>query len=161
MIRIPLFTLFVLLFGAVNAQQDSFYEQIKQMDSIIFDAGFNQCQLEAMASAVSDNFEFYHDEAGITESKADFLKIFEQNICSDTDVKPIRKLVENTMEVYPMYQNGKLYGAVQSGMHQFYLKKGNKELEHTSAARYTHLWVLENKQWKLKRVLSYDHQKPE
>ena len=130
------------------------------MDSIIFDAGFNQCNLEAMKNAVHDDFEFYHDQSGFNDSKADFLKGFEQNICSNKDFKPIRKLVQGSLKVFPLKNNGILYGAIQNGDHEFYIKEAGKELYLTSIAKFTHVWELDGGQWKLKRVLSYDHREP-
>ena len=29
-----------------------------------------------------------------------------------------------------------------------------------SIAKFSHVWILENKQWKIKRILSFDHQMP-
>jgi len=57
-----------------------------------------------------------------------------------------------------------LYAAIQIGIHQFYettatkgqpLLKKNEKL--VGKAKFTHLWILENNEWKLKRALSYDH----
>ena len=44
------------------------------------------------------------------------------------------------------------------GMHEFYIKEKGKEDVLTGKARFTHVYLLENNQWILKEVLSYDHQ---
>jgi len=56
--------------------------------------------------------------------------------------------------------NGQTYGALQSGEHDFYIQEPDKALIKTSIAKFSHLWVLVNGEWKLKRVLSFDHQEP-
>jgi hypothetical protein len=45
------------------------------------------------------------------------------------------------------------YGAVQIGRHVF-AKAGDPGLE---AAQFVHLWKREGDQWRLARVLSFDH----
>ncbi|MBL4706380.1 MAG: beta-lactamase family protein, partial [Flavobacteriales bacterium] len=74
--------------------------------------------------------------------------------------KPIRKLVNGSMEVFSLYNEGKLYGAIQNATHEFYIKEPEKELYKTNIAIFTHLWLLDGNIWKLKRSLSYDHQIP-
>jgi CubicO group peptidase (beta-lactamase class C family) len=64
------------------------------------------------------------------------------------------------LEVFPLYNDGNLYGAIQKGIHHFYLRESGKEDIWTSTAKFTHIWVLESKTWKLSEVLSYDHHDP-
>jgi len=71
-----------------------------------------------------------------------------------------RKLNNESLEVYPLYNNEVLYGAIQEGTHEFYEQYKGEEPRKTSEAKFTHVWILENNQWKLRRVLSYDHQPP-
>ena len=68
-------------------------------------------------------------------------------------------MVENSLEVYPLEKNGVIYGAIQMGIHRFYALEKNKPEYITSTAKFTHVWLLENGNWKLGRALSYDHQK--
>ncbi|MEQ8523163.1 hypothetical protein [Gracilimonas sp.] len=60
-----------------------------------------------------------------------------------------------------MKDNGELYGAIQRGEHEFYILEPGKEMYKTGFARFTHLWLLEDGEWILKRVLSYDHKDPD
>ena len=47
-------------------------------------------------------------------------------------------------------------------MHRFESLNSNREYEKGDIAKFTHVWILEEEQWKVKRELSYDHQyKPE
>ena len=41
-----------------------------------------------------------------------------------------------------------------------YQQNEGEDTRKTNTARFTHLWIIENGAWKLKRVLSYDHQIP-
>lgn len=156
----------ILLFtiASMSAQVSTgsdLYKDLKSRDSLLFDLGFNQCKIDEFENFISEDLEFYHDQGGLSTNKEDFLKAVKNNICSNPDKKPIRKLIEGSLEVYPLYENGKLYGAIQKGIHDFYIKEPNKELYKTSSAKFTHVWVLKNNQWILKRVLSYDHKNPE
>ncbi len=158
-----LWTIFLLPFQKTTAQvatASELYKTIKEMDGILFENGFNKCIISDMEPLISDDLEFYHDQGGITNSKEDFLSTIKQNICSNQEQKPIRKLMENSLEIFPLYANGMLYGAIQNGVHEFYIRKAAKEPYLTSTAKFSHLWIKEKDVWKLKRVLSYDHQTP-
>ncbi|WP_405382313.1 nuclear transport factor 2 family protein [Maribacter sp. LLG6340-A2] len=124
-----LFTILLLPFQKTTAQvatSSTLYKTIKEMDSFLFENGFNECRISDMEPLISDDLEFYHDQSGITKSKKDFLLTIEQNICSNQQQKPIRKLMENSLEIFPLYNKGVLYGALQNGIHEFYIKEANK-----------------------------------
>ena len=148
-------------FTSLNAQElksSELYKTIKKLDSVVFVKGFNECEISEMTTLLASDLEFYHDKGGLTNSKQEFVNALKKNICGNQEMKPIRKLVENTMEVYPLYNNQVLYGAIQSGYHEFYIKEPNKDLYITGIAKFTHVWILNNDKWILKKVLSYDHQ---
>ena len=154
----------LLLVNSVSAQESpdsDLFQQLKSGDSLLFDLGFNQCRIEAYEKFISEDLEFYHDQGGLSTTKEEFLDSVRNNICSNSDKKPIRKLIPESLEVFPLYNNGKLYGAIQKGAHDFYIQEPDKELYKTSSAKFTHVWILENNEWILKRVLSYDHKSPE
>ncbi len=132
------------------------YKAIKEKDSLLFNLGFNNCDIKQFENLVSENFEFYHDQAGITNSKAEFIYGIKNGICK-LSYKPKRLLAENKMEVYPLEQNGVLYAAIQTGIHNFYAVENNKSEYLTSIAKFTHVWILENGDFKLTKGLSYDH----
>ncbi len=156
--------LFLLLSAGAAAQEQFPHELMPtftQLDSLIFEMSFNRCDHSAMKDLIHEDFEFYHDTGGLETSKAAFIKTIEQNICGNPDMKPIRKLVAGSMQLFPMRNNGELYAVIQSGEHEFYIREPGKALYLTSTAKFTHLWVLENDNWLLKRVLSYNHVTPE
>jgi len=131
---------------------------IQEKDHLIFDKAFNNCETEVLQTLIHEEAEFYHDMVGKTNGKADFIANMENGLCGgNMPYKPMRVLDEKSNQVFPLYNRGTLYGAVQTGKHRFYAKEGDKEPYFTSVADFTHLWELEDGNWKLKRVISYNH----
>ena len=155
-------TAILLLTGSIAYSQDlsgkELFNKLQVMDSLLFEYAFKQCDTTSLRPMLAEDFEFYHDQSGITDGRDSFVNGV-PNICS-LSYKPIRKLLPETLKVFPMYENGKLYGAIQTGIHEFYAKDGNLPVYLTSTAKFTHLWLLDNGNWVLKRVLSYDHVVP-
>ena len=145
---------------AQEAESSDLFAELAKKDSLLFNEGFNQCNIQVTEDIVSKDLEFYHDTGGI-QDREEFFTAIKENICSNPDSKPIRKLVLGTLEVFPLKENGNLYGALHKGIHQFYIKEPGKDLYLTSSAKFTHVWILEESSWKLKTVLSYDHQVPD
>ena len=79
-----------------------------------FNEGFNKCNYAALKKVLHQDLEFFHDEAGAANLEQ-FYSDFSKNICGNSNYKPIRKLLLETLEVYPLKNNGKLYGAIQKG----------------------------------------------
>ncbi len=69
-----------------------------------------------------------------------------------------REAVAKTVNIYPLEKNGQLYGSIISGEHVFYVNEKGKKERAEGQAKFTTLWLLDNGAWKMKRVLSYDHQ---
>lgn len=132
------------------------FKTLWEKDSLLFTVGFNTCDLSQFEALVGDDFEFYHDQAGVTSTKRAFIEGIETGLCK-LDYKARRELVPNSMEVHPLAKGGVLYGAVQTGEHRFYALEKDKPEYLTSTARFTHLWLIENGAWKLSRGLSYNH----
>ncbi len=142
------------------SENQALFDLIKEKDSLLFQIGFNQIDTLQIASLISMDFEFYHDKHGVTDNKQSFLMSI--NGLRDLPFKTWRTLVDGSMEVFPLCNdNGKKpYGAIQNGIHDFYQQIDGEDAHKTSTAKFTHLWIVENGDWKLKRVLSYDHQAP-
>jgi CubicO group peptidase (beta-lactamase class C family) len=161
--RIFFSTVFLLLcVYSTQAQIDRnspLFIELRQQDSIFFERGFNQCDMAYLEQAVADDLKFYHDQSGFQDRKA-FLENTRKNICSNPAKKPIRKVDEASLEVFPLYNNGKLYGAIQHGIHHFYIRETGKDDLWTGTARFSSVWLLEKGIWKLSEVLSYDHHEP-
>lgn len=160
-----IFIIALFLFSQITLQaqvsrSSPLFVELKKNDSLLFNLGFNTCDIKQFEDLVSENFEFYHDEAGITSSKAAFITSVRDGICK-LPYKPKRVLTESSLQVYPLEKNKVLYGAIQSGEHQFFAieKDGSEHL--TSTANFTHVWLKENGAWKLSRALSYNHELPD
>ena len=147
-----------IVFGQINRSTE-LYKTLKQNDSLLFNASFNTCDMAKLENLVSDDFEFYHDKGGVMGTKAEFIERTKNGLCK-LNYRAKRELVEESLEVFPMKKDGGLYGAVQTGRHNFYAKETGKPERLTSTAVFTHVWMLEEGNWKLKRVLSYDHKDP-
>lgn len=141
------------------AKNADLFLQLKKQDSVFFERAFNRCDLDYLRKAIHKDLIFFHDQSGI-QNRTDFLENTQKNICANPNQKPIRKLIENSLEVFPLYNNGKLYGVIQNGIHDFYIREPNKADRHTSKARFSNVWLLENGEWLLKEVLSFDHKDP-
>lgn len=155
------FSTLLLLVGIQSLQgqirKDSeLFSELKIQDSIFFEQAFNQCNLEYLDKVIHKDLNFYHDQGGI-QDKVALIENTKKNICSDPNKKPIRKVIEQSLEVFPLYDNGVLYGAIHRGDHNFYIRESNKEDIHTSGAKFTNLYLLKNGKWILKEVLSFDH----
>ena len=124
------------------------------MDRELFDTIFNKCDVQRLGELVTEDFEFYHDKSGqVAKSGKEFVDSI-RSMCErqsqGVDYRARRVLVGRSLVVYPLNN----YGAIQMGVHRFVpLIKGKP----SEIARFTHLWKKENGQWRIARVLSYDH----
>jgi len=134
----------------MNAQIDKksdLFVSLKAKDSLLFEDGFNKCNLYQMEKLIVDDIEFYHDKDGATKTKQEFINSMRKHLCNSGKNVTKRVLDKTSLEVFPLYKEGKLYGALQNGTHGF----------NETKAQFSHLWLIENKQWKLSRVISYNH----
>ncbi|GHB42106.1 hypothetical protein GCM10007094_34140 [Pseudovibrio japonicus] len=146
--------------GGAHAQtEDSLFDRLRVLDQRLFAVGFNRCETEVFGELVAEDLEFYHDQSGITVSKAAFIGGIENGLCK-LDYTARRELKEDSLQVFPLYNNDSLYGAIQTGEHSFYAIYEDGRNELTSTARFTHLWRLIDGEWQLSRVLSFDHSSP-
>jgi hypothetical protein len=114
------------------------------MDRELFEAAFVNCDREKFRSLFTGDAEFYHDRDGAMTGP----KVTELRGCPrDEGVR--RVLVEGSLEVYPIRD----FGAIQIGRHTF-TRDGE---EGSEIAQFVHLWRYSGGQWRLARVLSFDH----
>jgi len=137
-------------------RSDRLYKAIQEKDSLLFDIGFNTCNIEMLQNLISQEFTFFHDQSGITRSKDAFIKSVQNGLCK-LPYKPIRILNQSSSTIYPLNSNHTIYGAIQNGEHSFYALEGNNQKYLTSTAKFTHVWIVENGVWKLRSVLSFNH----
>lgn len=131
----------------VTTVSKELYAEIAHMDSVLFNA-FNGRDLETLKKIFSPDLEFYHDLGGLTN--------YDQNIANskilfDRNNGLHRTLVPGSLEVHPI----KDYGAIQIGRHRFCHPENGKE--DCGTFKFVHIWQKKNNEWKLTRVISYDH----
>ena len=134
--------------------------QIMAADDVLFERSFNECDLNALRGILMPDAEMIHDQAGIISGKEAFIAPIRKNICNGGAQKPIRKRVDQSIDIYPLHDNGRLYGAIQQGQHEFYLREKGKPLVLTNRARFVIVWLKTIEGWKLKSTLSWDHLNP-
>jgi CubicO group peptidase (beta-lactamase class C family) len=125
-------------------------------DHNFFERSFNQCDVDFLDKSIAKDFRMYHDKGGAQDRK-EFFNNVKKNICANPKKKPIRRVEEGSLRVFPLFNNEKLYGAIQHGVHHFYLREPNVADVHQGTANFTHLYLLTDGQWILKEALSYDH----
>ena len=143
-----------LSFGQVS-KKDSLFSEILKLDKLIFEVGFNSCNFSSFDDLIAEDLEFYHDKGGVTKGKTDFINSLKNGICK-SEYKPNRELDYPSFNVYPLENKGLLYGAIAEGIHYFSELQNGKR-ERGGKAQFSILWIKENSQWKMKRVLSYNH----
>jgi hypothetical protein len=127
--------------------------QIMAADDVLFERSFNECDLNALRGILMPDAEMIHDQAGIISGREAFIAPIRKNICNGGAQKPIRKRVDQSIEIYPLYDSGRLYGAIQQGQHEFYLREKGKPLVLTNRARFVIVWLKTAEGWKLKSTL--------
>lgn len=130
------------------------YKTILSKDSLLFNIGFNTCDIKQFEILLNDNLKFYHDIDGISD-KIKFLSDIKKELCKSPETRQVKRfLIKESTEIFPLYKNGILYGAVQNGEHIFSEKRESQR----GIAKFSHVWQLENGEWKLVSSLSFDHQ---
>lgn len=120
------------------------YDSIVYLDSVFFTA-YDKCDTVTMASLISEDLEFYHDQGGLMTSKDSVMEAIKRNICG----KVTRELVPGSIEVYPIAG----YGAVEMGQHFFHNNQEPEPAEH-AIGKFVQLWKNENGNWRLTRIIS-------
>jgi ketosteroid isomerase-like protein len=125
------------------------YRQVTKADSLMF-AAYNRRDMAAFKSFFAEDLEFYHDKGGLSRYEEN-MKNFKQHF-DDPAFTLRRELVNGSVEVYPLNN----YGAVEIGVHRFYARANGKDnLEAT--AKFINTWHWVNNQWKVTRIISFDH----
>ena len=132
-------------------------DEIHAADLALFSAFFDRCDVKALESMVTDDFEMFHDKGGrVSASKAEFIKNIEGTCArqkTGEDYRARRELIAASLKVYPLNN----YGAIEVGEHRFYQLLPGKPEKLVEISLFTQVWKKEASGWKLARVLSYDH----
>jgi ketosteroid isomerase-like protein len=132
-----------------NLSPQELTRKIAYMDSVLFYA-FNTCDVNTSKSLFTEDLEFYHDAGGLTNYSQNVNSIL-QRCKRETKVR--RELVKGSLEVFPI----KDFGAIQIGSHRFYYTEKGQEEKLDGTFKFVHIWKNANGDWKISRVISYDH----
>jgi hypothetical protein len=113
-------------------------------------AAFNRHDADQLQTFFAEDLEFYHDRGGLADFKKTmdgFRSLFEQNKTTGLN----RQLVPGSLEVYPIPG----YGAVDAHLHRFCHVENGKD--DCGTFKNLMVWRLKDGQWKVTRVVSYDH----
>ncbi|GAB3016116.1 DUF4440 domain-containing protein [Niabella terrae] len=142
----------------IQAQTDRPQIQAARTADSLFWQAYNICDLTAMMALTAHDIEFFHDKGGITRGDSAFEASIRNGLCGNPGAFQLRRQkVSGTEGVYPMHNEGKLYGVLFTGKHLFYISQQGKAPYADGLAQYADLWLMENGNWKLARVFSYDH----
>jgi ketosteroid isomerase-like protein len=124
-------------------------KQIAEADRQLYRA-FEACDVTHYAAMLSSELEFYQDHTGKTnyEENLDALR----DRCAE-GIRLRRSLEEGSLLV----DAAPGFGAIQAGIQQFYSVKPDGQEHLDATARFTNVWSKASGQWKLVRVISFDH----
>jgi len=132
---------------AVSKTQKDLYNKIALLDSALFTA-YNSKNLELMKSYFTKDLEWYQDNGGLIGFEKVFFN-FQSIFNREYDLK--RTLIKESLEVHSIEG----YGAIEIGKHQFsHIENGKLEV---GTFKFLMIWKNENGNWKISRVISYDH----
>jgi hypothetical protein len=156
--RVKLSLLLLLLNLPAFAQDEKagLEATIRHEDAAFWDA-YNRCDVEKMSLFFWPDIEFYHDKGGLTIGLGPFVEKLKTGLCGKPNYRLRREAVPDTVQVYPLQNNGVTYGAVISGEHYFYINDSGKPEYRDGVAKFFHVWLLKDGVWKMGRVVSYEH----
>jgi hypothetical protein len=149
------FLMFLILFlsgcsvvvGQNKKTDEKLYAQVAHLDSVVFNA-FNNRDTTTFKRFFTEDLEFYHDKGGLT-GYAETIGFMRSTANNNNGLK--RDLVPGTLEVYPIPN----YGAMEIGSHRFCHQENGKQ--DCGTFRFVHIWKQVGNEWKISRVVSYDH----
>ena len=149
-------TLFACSKVSAQTNDQNLTATILHLDSAFWKS-YNTCDTSEFKKFLTDDIEFYHDKGGITLGADALTTSLSKNLCSTNGYRLRREAVAGSVKVFPMQKDNEIYGAVITGDHVFYITQNGKPEFLDGAASFTHLWILQNGEWKMKRVISYNH----
>lgn len=139
----------------MKAQEKSTEDIILEMDSVFWKA-YNECSIKEMNNFLAEDLEFYHDNGGVEIGRKNLNDGLQNGLCKTGKNHLRREAVEGSIAVFPLKDKDMVYGAIITGEHLFYQAQDKSEIPE-GQAKFSHLWLLKEGQWKMHRVYSYDH----
>jgi hypothetical protein len=127
--------------------KNELFNKIANLDSLLF-AAYNSKNLDLMKNFFTSDLEWYQDNGGLIG----FEKVFENfNSILNRDYDLKKSLIKESLEVHLIEG----YGAIEIGKHQFkHIENGKLEI---GTFKFLMIWKNDNGNWKISRVISYDH----
>ena len=135
--------------GVDGLRSGKLFEELARMDSILFDASFVTCDAAKANAIFADDVEFYHDKDGFSAGEQVRKNTRQLTASCPATHGVTRTIVPGTLRVYPIEG----YGAMQVGVHRF----DERGAATSTVAQFISLWHNQNGQWRLARVVSFDH----
>lgn len=152
-----LFLVFLFLFSFnYSVAQDQDVKNLLTQKNDLFWKAYNKCDIAGMEEFLAKDIEFYHDKGGIVKSSQNLSNDLRQGLCRNEKNELRREAVPGSLEIFPLKDNGDIYGALMTGEHLFYLLGEHSE-KLDGRAKFSHLWLKKDGEWKMHRVISYDH----
>ena len=118
---------------------------------------YNACTVDAFRDLLTSNVEFYHDKGGASVGRDSLLSKLRVNLCGPNVWGLRREAVPGTEAIYPLRDGKRIYGAILSGEHVFYVTPPGKPEFLDGRANFTHLWLEEDGVLRMARILSFHH----
>jgi hypothetical protein len=116
---------------------------------------YNRVDPNGMNAWLAQDVEFYHDRGGKLIGKKALSAV--NDGMKSAPVKLRREAVPGTVHFFPMRQGETLYGAIVTGEHRFYARPAGAPETLAGHANFSHLMLLQGKQWRISRIFSYEH----
>ena len=114
---------------------------------------FNACDLQAMAPLLTEDVEFYHDKTGLTVTRQGVIDSLRKGPCADPSMHLRREVVPGSVRFHPLAGGF----ALLTGEHRFVVEKAGQKPYVDGQAEFTVVWQWIGGQWRMRRILSYDH----
>ena len=142
--------------AAAEAEQEKLASEIFRKDSLFWNA-YNTCDTNKFKEFFTDDVEFYHDKGGPIVGADPLTENLKKNLCGGSGSRLRREVVAGTEKVFPLWKDNIIYGAILSGEHVFYVTEKGKSEYLDGHANFTHLWLKKDGDFRMARILSYDH----
>src|SRR6266850_3265101 len=139
-----------------QTEQEKLTAVILEKDGCFWSA-YNTCDTEKMKEFFTDDVEFYHDKGGVTMGSSALLDSIKKNLCGSNTPRLRREAVAGSVKVFPLQKGNEIYGAIISGEHVFFVTESGKSEYLDGQANFTHLWLSKDGDFKMARILSYNH----
>jgi hypothetical protein len=127
--------------------ENELFNKVANLDSALFSA-YNSKNLNLMKTYFTKDLEWYQDNGGLIGYEKVFINF---KSIFGREYELTRSLIKESLEVHPIEG----YGAIEIGKHQFkHIENGKLEV---GTFKFLMIWKNENGNWKISRVISYDH----